>query len=199
MSWIIHCVSLDIKNSATFLDIVAVMWAELTNRFSQGKEPRLFELNESRSDLCQGDDSVTTYFTKIRAIWDEINELLPHIPCSCQASVDNLKFQNQEKVLQFLIGLKELYHDVHDQVLILESFPSLSKVFATIIQHERQCKIRTLSKPPRNKQIRPFCAHCEKPENLTEKYYILHRFPLVMVTNGKLILHNVLTGSQPVL
>ncbi|KAM6558950.1 hypothetical protein CsatA_028189 [Cannabis sativa] len=188
MSWIIHCVSLDIKSSIMFLDTAHEMWNELTNRFSQGNGPRLFELQESLTDLRQGDESVTAYFTKLRAIWDEINELRPRLPCTCQASADNTKFQNQEKVLRFLTGINESYQAVRDQVLITEPFPSLSKVFSTIIQHERQRKLRVLpniiaatsSQPinsSRNKKMHPFCTHCQKPGHLKEKCYVLHGFP----------------------
>ncbi|KAM6594474.1 hypothetical protein CsatA_002177 [Cannabis sativa] len=51
MSWIIHCVCLDIKSSVMFLDTAHKMWIELTNRFSQGNGPCLVELQESLTDL----------------------------------------------------------------------------------------------------------------------------------------------------
>ena len=88
-----------------FLDSTTDTWTELTNRFSQGNGPQLFELNDSLTSLHQGDDSDTAYFTKLRAIWDEINELRPCLPCTCQESADILRYQNQEKVMQFLTGL----------------------------------------------------------------------------------------------
>ena len=190
MSWIIHSVSLDIKSSILFLDSAADMWTELTNRFSQGNGPRLFDLNDSLTRLRQGDDSVTAYFTKLRAIWDEINELRPCLPCTCQASADIIRYQNQEKVMCFLTGLNESYHAIRAQVLILDPFPSLAKVFSTIIQHERQRNIGLqpnltaaaspnvpAAVPNKNKRQRPFCTHCEKPGHLKEKCFILHGFP----------------------
>lgn len=43
--------------------------------------------------------------------------------------------------MRFLTGLNKSYHAIRAQVLILDHFPSLAKVFSTIIQHERQRNI----------------------------------------------------------
>ncbi|XP_062113934.1 uncharacterized protein LOC133824935 [Humulus lupulus] len=112
MSWIIHSVSPEIKSSIMFLDIAAAMWMELNNRFDQGNGPRIFELNESLISLHQGDDFVSAYFTKIKSMWEEINQLRPRTPCTYAASVDNFHFLNQDQVLQFLTGLNESFHAV---------------------------------------------------------------------------------------
>ncbi|XP_062116678.1 uncharacterized protein LOC133830671 [Humulus lupulus] len=117
-----------------FLAMAAAMWTELNTRFNQGNGPRIFELSESLITLHQGDDSVSPYFTKLKAIWNEIHELRPCTPCTCAAAADNLEFQNLEQVLQFLTGLNESYHAVRAQVLLIEPFPSISKVFSTIVQ-----------------------------------------------------------------
>ncbi|XP_062100943.1 uncharacterized protein LOC133806876 [Humulus lupulus] len=91
MSWVIHSVSPEIKSSIMFIDIAAAMWTELNNRFNQGNDPRIFEFQESLIILHQGDDSVSAYFTKLKAIWDEIHELQPHTPCTCVVVVNSLE------------------------------------------------------------------------------------------------------------
>uniref|UniRef100_A0A803QH45 Retrotransposon gag domain-containing protein n=1 Tax=Cannabis sativa TaxID=3483 RepID=A0A803QH45_CANSA len=68
MSWILHSVSPEIKSSIMYLDTVAEMWTVLHNRFNQGNGPRIFELNETLTYLHQGEDSVSSYFTKLAAI-----------------------------------------------------------------------------------------------------------------------------------
>ncbi|KAI3820683.1 hypothetical protein L1987_08231 [Smallanthus sonchifolius] len=40
----------------------------------------------SLSAISQGNDDVATYFTKIKSIWDEINEIEPIPPFTCGAS-----------------------------------------------------------------------------------------------------------------
>ncbi|XP_062076581.1 uncharacterized protein LOC133781553 [Humulus lupulus] len=187
MSWIIHFVSPEIKSSIMFLDTVAAMWMELNNKFDQGNGPRIFELNESLISLHQGDDSVSAYFTKLKSMWDEINQLRPRTPCTCAASVDNFHFLNQDQVLQFLTGLNESFHAVRAQILLIDPFPPLSKVFSMIIQEERQRKLGSsinhnlvAAVPTTNtrpKKMHPPCSNCHKPGHLKEKCYFLHGFP----------------------
>ncbi|XP_062093421.1 uncharacterized protein LOC133799420 [Humulus lupulus] len=192
MSWIIHSVSPEIKSSIIYLDSAAAMWTELNTRFNQGNGPRIFDLRTSLKSHHQGDDSVSAYFTKLEAIWDEINELRPRTPCTCAATTDSLELQNLEQVLQFLTRLNKSYHAVRSQFLLLDPFPSISKVFSTIVQEERQRKIRPLATtnliaastsnpsslpPSRTKKMRPTCSHCQKPGHLKEKCYFIHGFP----------------------
>ncbi|XP_062075092.1 uncharacterized protein LOC133779111 [Humulus lupulus] len=94
MSWIIHSVSPEIKSSIIYLDSAVAMWTELNTRFNQGNGPRIFDLRTSLISFQQGDDSVSAYFTKLKAIWDKINELRQRTPCTCAAANDSLKLQN---------------------------------------------------------------------------------------------------------
>ncbi|XP_062085297.1 uncharacterized protein LOC133791383 [Humulus lupulus] len=197
MSWIIHFVSQEIKSSIMFLDTVAAMWFELNTRFNQGNGPRIFELRQTLITFHQGNDSVIAYFTKLKEIWDKINEIQPRTPCTCAAAADNLDFQNLEHVLQFFTGLNESYHAIRAQVLFIDPFPSISKVFSTIVQEERQRKLKpsttttlivafthtiTHSNPPtlshsRTKKMQPTCSHCQKLDHFKEKCYFIHGFP----------------------
>ncbi|XP_062094092.1 uncharacterized protein LOC133800146 [Humulus lupulus] len=215
MSWIIHPVSPEIKSSIIYLDSAAVMWTELNTRFNQGNEPRIFDLRTPLILLHQGDDFVSAYFTKLKAIWDEINELRPRTPCTCAAANDSLELQNLEQVLQFLTGLNESYHVVRPQVLLLDPFPSIYKKISTIVQEERLRKIRPLattnliaastSNPPslppsRTKKMRPTCSHCQKPGHLKEKCYFIHGFPPGYGTknvNNKPTVHPVTASVLP--
>uniref|UniRef100_A0A803PHG1 Retrotransposon Copia-like N-terminal domain-containing protein n=1 Tax=Cannabis sativa TaxID=3483 RepID=A0A803PHG1_CANSA len=93
MSWILHYVSPKIKSCIMYLDSAAEMWSVLNNWFNQGNGPRIFKFNETLTYLHQGDDSVSSYFTKLTAMWDEINQLRPRINCTCVAAILKLKDQ----------------------------------------------------------------------------------------------------------
>uniref|UniRef100_A0A803Q0S1 Retrotransposon Copia-like N-terminal domain-containing protein n=1 Tax=Cannabis sativa TaxID=3483 RepID=A0A803Q0S1_CANSA len=98
-SWILHSVSPEIKSSIMYRDTATDMWTELNNRFNQGNGPRIFELNENLTFLHQGDDSVSTYFTKLTFIWDGITQLRPKIPCTCVAAAKNQEYHNHDQVV----------------------------------------------------------------------------------------------------
>ncbi|KAM6574178.1 hypothetical protein CsatA_022505 [Cannabis sativa] len=203
MSWILHSVSPEIKSSIMYLETAAAMWTELNNRFNQGNGPRIFELNESLIYLHQGEDSVSTYFTKLTAIWDEINQLRPRIPCTCAAATQRQAQINHDQVLQFLTGLNESFHSVRAQILLYDPWPPLNKVFSMIVHQERQRSLgnrpnllvaaattqKTSTHSPKihpdpaanlaskNKKMRPMCTHCHKPGHFKDKCYFLHGFP----------------------
>ncbi|XP_062086235.1 uncharacterized protein LOC133792349 [Humulus lupulus] len=68
MSWVLHSVSPEIKTSIMYLESEAAMWSELNHCFDQGNGPKIFKLRESLIILHQGSDTVSTYFTKLKAI-----------------------------------------------------------------------------------------------------------------------------------
>ncbi|KAM6575044.1 hypothetical protein CsatA_023371 [Cannabis sativa] len=181
-----------------FLDTAADMWKELNSRYDQGNGPRIFELREALITLHQSDDTVSSYFTKLKCMWDEIQEIFPRIPCTYAAFVNNLASLNQEQVLQFLTGLNESFSPVRAQILLIEPFPSLSKVFSMVIHEERQRKLKNLQIPKLiataqetsasavaqnpsastaaanqgcNKRMRPYCTNCHKPGHLKENAF----------------------------
>ncbi|KAM6589966.1 hypothetical protein CsatA_012571 [Cannabis sativa] len=198
MSWILHSVSPEIKSSIMYFDTAHEMWTVLNNRFNQANGPRIFELNETLTYLNQGDDSVSAYFTKLTAIWDEIHQLRPCIPCTCAAAAQHLAHQNHDQVLQFLKGLNDTYQAVRDQILLLDPCPALNKVFSMVINQERQRSLDHRFLPPlaaassssnpqdsaptanavsKNKRPRPHCTNCQKPGHYKDKCYFLIVFP----------------------
>lgn len=53
-----------------------------------------------------------------------------------------MEYHHQETVLQFLIGLNESYIGVCGQILMMDPFPSLTKVFNLATQEEMQRMVR---------------------------------------------------------
>ncbi|XP_074301087.1 uncharacterized protein LOC141632441 [Silene latifolia] len=60
-----------------------------------------------------GTDNIVTAFTKIKSIWDEVDGLGMNpkcsCPCACGAKVKQIKFQEDQKVIQFLMSLNDSY------------------------------------------------------------------------------------------
>ena len=54
---------------------------DLKVRYSQGNLSRVSDLQFETTFLNQGDLSVTVYFTKLRIIWDELDNFRPNPLC----------------------------------------------------------------------------------------------------------------------
>jgi len=82
-SWLVHSVSVHMRQSILWMDKALDIWNDLKNRFSQGDLSRISDLQMNVSSLNQGDLSVSDFFTKHRIIWDELDNFRPDPVCSC--------------------------------------------------------------------------------------------------------------------
>ena len=71
-SWILNSILPDIVSSGQYIDCVIKLWLDLEERCSQGNRARIFELQSQIGALTQGFNSVSTYFTQLKALWDEL-------------------------------------------------------------------------------------------------------------------------------
>ncbi|XP_012837652.1 PREDICTED: uncharacterized protein LOC105958190 [Erythranthe guttata] len=143
-SWLLNSISKEIQPSVIYSSSATEVWEDLKSRFQQGNGPRMFQLRRELANLAQDNDSVTVYYTKLKAIWDELTNFRPS--CTCNASAQCtcggiLKVAdhfNMEYVMYFLMGLNESFQHTRSQVLLMEPLPPISKVFSLMVQEERQ-------------------------------------------------------------
>jgi len=84
VSWLVHSISLPIRQSVIWMDVVIDVWNDLKTRYSQGDLSRVSDLQLKASSLSQNDLSVIDYFTKLIIIWDELDNFRPNPICVCQ-------------------------------------------------------------------------------------------------------------------
>ena len=137
ISWILHAVSTDIADNVMYLDNASTIWSELEERYHQRNAPRIFEAKRSLTALVQGSQSVTNYFTRLKTLWDLIQEFRPQPLCTCGAMKTITEYQDEDRVLQFLIGLNESYAHTRSQLLLQEPLPNINRIFAAVVQEEK--------------------------------------------------------------
>jgi len=93
-TWLVHSISLPIRQS--------IIWNDLKTRYSQGDLSRIFDLQLEVASLNQDDLFATDYFTKLRIIWDELENFRPNplycfVKCSCyvQFVINQRKCENR--------------------------------------------------------------------------------------------------------
>nr|CAD1820262.1 unnamed protein product [Ananas comosus var. bracteatus] len=114
------------------------MWIDLEERFSQGNAPRVHQIKRDLSLLQQDGLSIATYFTKMKALWDELSMYSTVPKCSYGAAKEFMQEREKEKVHQFLMGLGDAYNTVQSQILSIDPMPNLSKVYAFVVREEKQ-------------------------------------------------------------
>lgn len=59
-----------------------------------------------------------------------------------------MDYQEQEHVIQILMGLNDSYSGTRGKILMLDPLPSVAKVFNLVVQEEQQCTIGYISTAP---------------------------------------------------
>lgn len=204
-SWLLNAVSKEIADSLLYLDTAQAVWTDLYERFHQSNAPRIFQIKTQLNGLSQGSLDLNTYFTRLKILWDELRNFQPIPVCQCGGMKEWMTYQQQEYVMQFLMGLNDSYSTIRGQILMITPLPSVSKVFNLVVQEERQRSIVPISSAPadslafniassgpgllktptaavtmfQNKQRkdRPICSHCGLAGHTVDRCYKLHGFP----------------------
>lgn len=205
VSWIRNSVSPQICSSVMYLDDAYSIWSDLNDRFSTSDSARIYQLKQQLMSLSQGTSDVNSYFTNLRIVWDEFKSTQPIswctcARCNCGSATRWHEHQEHDCTMQFLIGLNPSFSQIRSHILSMVPLPSLSKVFALVIQEERQRHIDGTSFsspisapahiPVPSEQLfanatasygrgmnKFHCSHCGKTNHPVEKCFLLHGFP----------------------
>jgi len=158
LSWLQRCISQTIAKSIIWCDRASVVWKRLENRFAQGDIFRVADILEELAKFQQGNLDISSYFTQLTTLWEEIQNFRPirdctcAIPCTCGVASDLKKYNEQDKVIKFLKGLNEQYAHVRSQIMLIDPLPDLDKTFSLVLQQERQTHIPVFGEIPVDQQ-----------------------------------------------
>ena len=81
ISWILNSVSKEISASVLFSEFASEIWNDLGDRFQQSNGLWVFQLRRELINHNQNQSSVRVYFTKLKALWEELNAFRPACRC----------------------------------------------------------------------------------------------------------------------
>ncbi|KAL5834719.1 hypothetical protein ACOSQ4_014216 [Xanthoceras sorbifolium] len=88
-SWIVNTLNPNISDSVIYYSTAHEVWEDLHEQFSQSNAPQQL--------------SVSTYYTKLKSLWDEL--------ASYNDATHGVQ-QDQQKLMQFLMGLNDSYSGI---------------------------------------------------------------------------------------
>ncbi|KAL0315708.1 UNVERIFIED_CONTAM: hypothetical protein Sradi_5449000 [Sesamum radiatum] len=115
ISWIWNSISKDIVEAFMYAWSSRELWLELQRRYGRSNGPMLYQIQRELSTVSQGDLSVTAYLTKVISLKNESTELM-----------------------QFLMGLHEVYESERSQILMMDPLPDVEKAYAMVLSVEKQ-------------------------------------------------------------
>ncbi|XP_075091941.1 uncharacterized protein LOC142172074 [Nicotiana tabacum] len=81
LSWIGRTVSTELKPSIIYASDARKVWNEFKERFNKSNLTRFYHLWTTIGTLRQGTDSITSYYTKMKDLWDEMDLMVPGAGC----------------------------------------------------------------------------------------------------------------------
>ncbi|KAL9995344.1 putative RNA-directed DNA polymerase [Helianthus debilis subsp. tardiflorus] len=218
ISWILNSLSKDIGESVIYAQTAKQLWTELNDRYGQASGAKLYQLQKSLCEITQGNSNVATYFAKMKAIWDELSALDVLPICTCGGSRELAKREENQRLVQFLMGLNSVYDTVRGNILMKDPLPSLSQAYALIIQDEKQREIHSnnnfiqesaamhintyyqTSQNSKNESKKSVvCTHCKKSGHVAAKCYRLIGFPkdFKFTKSKHATVNNAFTSEDP--
>nr|XP_019703350.1 uncharacterized protein LOC109505320 [Elaeis guineensis] len=115
---------------------------DLEERYSQGNAPRIHELKTQIWSFRQGNDmTIAAYYAHLRGLWEKLTTYSKVPTCSCGATREIQVEKEEERLHQFLFGLKDSYDMLRDQLLFMEPLPTVNKAYALLIRGEKQKEV----------------------------------------------------------
>ncbi|XP_058775261.1 uncharacterized protein LOC131649518 [Vicia villosa] len=204
MSWIKNSVEQEIAQSILWMDNAADMWNELKERFYQGDVFRISDLQEEICTLKQGDSSISSYYTKLKILWQELDNFRPIPSCECDPSCSALvkirAYRDSDQVIHFLKGLNDQYAAIRSQIMLMDPLPSICKVYSLLVQGNNYTGGRgnvrggkTAGGRGRGNRV---CTHCGMTNHTIDTCFKKHGYPPNWKTDGAAGAFNNYVSSQ---
>ncbi|CAO2822827.1 unnamed protein product [Amaranthus hypochondriacus] len=141
IGWILSSLDDSISSSVFYHKIASEIWKELEERFGQPSFAHLYSLQEKLSKIeHQAGMSIADFFTQIKGIWDEMDNVisLPTCTCcnKCVLNKQILEMQSAQRILHFLMKIDSRFEHVRSNILMMDKLPSISQVYRILQQEE---------------------------------------------------------------
>ncbi|XP_056695256.1 uncharacterized protein [Spinacia oleracea] len=149
VSWILSSMNHDLADDFGYIDNAADLWLELAERFGQSNGPLIYQLKKEIENLTQENMTIVSYYSKLKKLWDEMQTLRAFptctcgvmLTCSCQFLKKVAEFEEEDKMMKFLLGLNGGFDSTITNVLAMDPMPNLNRVFSITQQIEKQKEV----------------------------------------------------------
>ncbi|XP_031262583.1 uncharacterized protein LOC116120755 [Pistacia vera] len=127
-----------VTEQLTGTDNYGIMSRDLQEQYHKISGTRIYGIQREIVNLTQGTMSVAIYYNKLKFLWDELSSLISLPQLDSVAAKAYLNHLNQQKLLQFLMGLNDTYSMVRSQILLMSPLPSVKQAYSVVKQDESQ-------------------------------------------------------------
>ncbi|KAJ0463519.1 putative RNA-directed DNA polymerase [Helianthus annuus] len=196
LTWLLNSISEELFLGQVFSKLASEVWTDLKESFYRVDGSIVYHLYKKINSVSQNGTTVAEYYNKLTTMWKQFDAML-HLPtCSCQVAKDFNDFSTLIKLMQFLMGLDDVYQSVRTNLLTRDPLPSVKVAFSVISREESHRMSSTgskvqnvsfVSKPnqsfdPRKKGSRGSnivlkCTHCNMLGHTVDRCFEIIGYP----------------------
>ncbi|KAK3008274.1 hypothetical protein RJ639_014960 [Escallonia herrerae] len=136
LSWLTHSVEPDLAKGVIHAKTAYQVWEDFKDQFSQKNAPAIYQIQKSLASFSQGTMTISTYFTKLKGLWDELDTYRTLPTCNQMKAHDEQR--EEDRLMQFLMGLHDTYNIVCTNILMMSPLPNVRQAYSLVIQEETQ-------------------------------------------------------------
>ncbi|KAK3007221.1 hypothetical protein RJ639_017507 [Escallonia herrerae] len=111
LSWLTYSVEPDLTKGVIHAKTAYQVWEDFKDQLSQKNAPVIYQIQKLLASFSQGTMTVSTYFTKLKGLWDELDTYRALPTCNQMKAHDEQR--EEDRLMQFLMGLHDTYNVVH--------------------------------------------------------------------------------------
>ncbi|KAJ0576817.1 putative retrotransposon gag domain, retrotransposon Copia-like protein [Helianthus annuus] len=174
--WLTTAMEKSIRDSVKYAVTSSEIWSDLKERFGKESAPRTYELKQKIAATRQDGSNVSTYYTRLRSLWDESHSIFPFPCCSCNKCTCELgkkiaEHLEKQQLYEFLMGLDNDFNVIRTQILATKPVPTLGTAYHMVAEDERQRAISNENRvAPESAAFKTFQKRHNNFKSPKEKY-----------------------------
>ncbi|GJX67197.1 ribonuclease H-like domain-containing protein [Tanacetum coccineum] len=136
LNWILTSLSQDVYLGHVFSDNAAKVWNELKETYDRIDGSIVFNLLQKINSFKQGSLPVSEYYHKLNSLWREFDAFTKLHNCTCEARNEVVDHGKLMKLMQFLMGLDDVYQPIRSSILTREILREAKDAFVIISREE---------------------------------------------------------------
>nr|GEV49942.1 hypothetical protein [Tanacetum cinerariifolium] len=136
LNWFLSSLSQEVYLGHVFSSNAATVWNELKDTYDWIDRSIVFNLLQKTNSFKQGGLPIFEYYHKLNSLWREYEILTKRYNCTCSARLEVANYDKMLKLMQFHMGLDDIYQPIRSSILTREVLPEAKVAFLIISKEE---------------------------------------------------------------
>ncbi|KAM0007349.1 putative RNA-directed DNA polymerase [Helianthus debilis subsp. tardiflorus] len=136
LTWLLNFVSEELFLGQVLSSLASEVWEDLKETYDKIDGSVVYDLFKKINCILQNGSTVADYYNRLTTMWKQFDAMLQLPTCSCKAAKDYNDFSMLIKLMQFLMGLDDVYQPVRTNLLTREVFPSVKVAYSVVSREE---------------------------------------------------------------